>query len=146
MNLHYLDDIMIEQLKSKLKELEIKKQELQPKVDKIEEKKAEEIQELNKKYDHLIQDVNTEVMDFEQKIMNDIIDLFSKVVMDEFDTKRSTSEYMVTENFKEFREKASEIELFPRILIERLDEVIDGGLIENIAYDLEKIEAEYKKH
>ena len=137
---------MIEQLKSKLKELEIKKQELQPKIDKIEEEKAEEIQELNKRYDHLFQDANFEVADFEQKIMNDIIDLFSKVVMDEFDTKRSTSEYMVTENFKEFREKVSEIELFPRDLIKRLDEVIDGGLIENIAYDLEKIENEYKKH
>ena len=137
---------MIEQLKSKLKELEIKKQELQPKIDKIEEKKAEEIQELNKKYDHMFQDANIEVEDFEQKIMNDIIDLFSKVVMDEFDTKRNTSEYMVTVNFKEFREKVSEIELFPRDLIERLDKVIEGGLIENIAYDLEKIETEYKDH
>jgi len=137
---------MIEQLKSKLKELEIKKQELQPKIDEIEEKKAEELQELNKKYGHMIQDVNAEVGDFEQKIMNDIIDLFSKVVMDEFDQKRSTSEYMVTENFKEFREKVSEIKLFPRDLIERLDKVIEGGLIENIAYDLEKIETEYKNH
>jgi len=137
---------MINQLKSKLEELEIKKQELQPKIDKIEEKKAEEIQELNKKYDHLFQDANIEVEDFEQKIMNDIIDLFSKAVMDEFDTKRSTSEYTVTDNFKEFREKVSEIELFPRDLIERLDKVIDGGLIENIAYDLEKIANEYKNH
>ena len=137
---------MIEQLKSKLKQLETKKQELQPKIDKIEEKKAEEIQELNKKYDHMIQDVNIEVMDFEQNIMNDIIGLFSKAVMNEFDTKRSTSEYKVTQNFKEFREKVSEIKLFPRDLIERLDEVIDGGLIENIAYDLEKIENEYKNH
>ena len=94
----------------------------------------------------MIQDVNAEVEDFEQKIMNDIIDLFSKVVMDEFDTKRSTSEYMVTENFKDFRESVSEIELFPRDLIERLDKVIEGGLIENIAYDLEKIETEYKNH
>ena len=137
---------MIDQLKLKLEELEIKKQELQPKIDKIEEKKAEEIQELNKKYDHLFQDANIEVEDFEQKIMNDVIDLFSKAVMDEFDTKRSTSEYMVTENFKEFREKVSEIELFPLDLIERLDKVIEGGLIENIAYDLEKIETEYKNH
>ena len=138
--------MMIEQLKSKLKELEIKKQELQPKIDKIEEEKAEEIQELNKRYDHLIQDVNIEVIDFEQKIMNDVIDLFSQVVMNEFDAKRSTSEYIVTENFKEFRGKVSEIDLFPRDLIERLDEVIDGGLIENVAYDLEKIESKYKKH
>jgi len=136
---------MIEQLKSKLKELDVKKQELQPKIDKIEEKKAEEIQELNKKYDHMIQDVNIDVDDFEQNIMNEIIGLFSKVVMNEFDTKRSTSEYTVTEDFKEFREKVSEIELFPRSLIERLDKVIEGGLIENTAYDLDKIEAKYKK-
>ena len=136
---------MTEQLESKLKELEIKKLELQPKIDEIEAKKAEEIQELNRKYDHMILDANSEVNDFEQKIMNEIIELFSKAVMDEFDAKRSTSEYMVTENFKDFRDGVSKIDLFPRDLIERLDKVIEGGLIENVAYDLQKIEAEYKK-
>ncbi len=55
---------MIEQLESKLKELEIKKQELQPKIDEIEAQKTEEIQELNRKYDHMIQDANSEVDDF----------------------------------------------------------------------------------
>ncbi|MFX0074260.1 MAG: hypothetical protein ACFE96_02365 [Candidatus Hermodarchaeota archaeon] len=136
---------MIEQLKSKLKELEAKKRELQPKIEKINEKKVEEIQEINKKYDHLIQDANIEVIEFEQKIMNDLIDLFSRVIMDEFDAKRSTSEYLLTDNFKEFRDKISEIEFFPKALVERLDKVIDGDLIENVAYDLEKIETEYKK-
>ena len=136
---------MTEHLESKLKELEIKKLELQPKIDEIEAKKAEEVQELNRKYDHMIQDANSEVDDFGQKIMDDIIDLFSKVVMEEFDAKRSTSEYMVTENFKEFRNSVSKIELFPRDLIDRLDKVIEGGLIENVAYDLEKIEASYKR-
>ena len=136
---------MIEQLKAKLKELEIKKQELQPKIDKIEANKAEEIQKLNKKYDHLIQDAKIEVIEFEQKIMNDLIDLFSKVIMDEFEAKRSTSEYSLTDNFKEFRDKISEIEFFPKALVERLDKVIDGGLVENVAYDLQKIESEYKK-
>ncbi|NVM17634.1 MAG: DUF3086 domain-containing protein [Candidatus Lokiarchaeota archaeon] len=136
---------MIEQLKSKLKELEIKKRELQPKIDKIEEKKNEEIQELNKKYDHMIQDANIEVIEFEQKIMNDLIDLFSKVIMDEFEQKRSTSEYSLTDNFKEFKDKVSEIDFFPKALVERLDKVIDGDLIENVAYDLQKIETKYKK-
>jgi len=135
---------MIEQLKSKLKELEVKKQELQPKIDKIEERKAEEIQELNKKYDHIVQDANIEVMEFERKIMKDLIDLFSKIIMDEFDEKRSTSEYSLTENFKEFRDKISEIEFFPKELVERLDKVIEGDPIENIAYDLEKIKIKYK--
>jgi len=145
MNLLYLDDIMIEQLESKLNELEIRKQELQPKIDEIETKKAEEVQELNRKYDHMIQDANSEVDDFEQQIMNEIIDLFSKAVMDEFDAKRSTSEYMVTEDFKDFRNGVSKIDLFPRDLIDRLDDIIEGGLIENIAYDIEKIEAKYKR-
>jgi hypothetical protein len=136
---------MIEQLESKLKELEIKKLELQPKIDKIEEKKAEEILELNKKYDHMILDVNVEVEAFEQKIMDNLIDLFSKVIMDEFEQKRSTSEYSLTDNFKQFRDAISEIEFFPKELVERLDKVIEGDLIENVAYDLQKIESEYKR-
>ena len=136
---------MIEQVKAKQKELETKKLELQPKIDKIEEKKAEEVQELNKKYDHLIQDANIEVLEFEQKIMDDLIDLFSKVVMYEFEQKRSTSEYSLTDNFKGFRDSISGIEFFPKELEERLDNVIGGDLIENVAYDLEKIKTKYKK-
>lgn len=137
---------MIEELKSKLEELELKKSELQPKIDEIETKRAEALQEVNKKYDHRVADVNIEVQDFKNKIMNEIIDLFSKVVMDEFDAKRSTSDYMVTDKFKDFRESVLELELFPKELIERLDKVIDGDPIENIAYDLEKIEAKYKNN
>ena len=136
---------MTEQLDSKLKELEIKKLELQPKIDEIEARKDEEIQGLNRKYDHMILDAKSEVDDFEQKIMNEIIDLFSKAVMDEFDAKRSTSEYIVSENFKDFRNGVSKIDLFPRDLIDKLDKVIEGGLIENVAYELEKIEASYKR-
>ena len=135
---------MTEQLKSKLEELEIKKRELQPKINEIEVRKAEEIQELNRKYDHIFLDAKSEVEDFEKKIMNEIIDLFSKAVMDEFDVKRSTSEYTVTENFKDFRNGVSKIEFFPKELVERLDKVIDGYPIENVAYDLEKLETEYK--
>jgi len=76
--------------------------------------------------------------------MNEIIDLFSKAVMDEFDVKRSISEYTVTENFKDFRNVVSKIELFPKELVERLDKVIEGYPIENVAYDLEKLETKYK--
>lgn len=77
--------------------------------------------------------------------MNDIIDLFSQAIMDEFELKRSTSEYFLSDNFKEFRDSLSEIEFFPADLVERLDKVIDGDLIENVAYDLEKIKANYKR-
>ena len=137
---------MIDELKSKLEELELKKSELQPKIDEIEAKRDEELQEINKKYDHMVSDVNIEVQDFKNKITNKIIDLFLKVVMDEFDAKRSTSDYMVTDKFKDFRESVLELEMFPKELIEKLDKVIDGDPIENVAYDLEKIEAKYKNN
>ena len=65
--------------------------------------------------------------------------------MDEFEQKRSTSEYSLTDNFKQFRDAISEIEFFPKELVERLDKVIEGDLIENVAYDLQKIESEYKR-
>ena len=136
---------MIENLKSKLKELEIKKANIRPKIEEIEEKRAEELQEINKKYDHIVNDVNIEVEHFEQKIKNEMIDLFVKVIMDEFDAKRSTSDYEVTEKFKEFRDSMTEIDIFPSELIERLDKVINGDPIENIAYDIEKVEKKYKR-
>ncbi|MEJ2295682.1 MAG: DUF3086 domain-containing protein, partial [Candidatus Lokiarchaeota archaeon] len=117
---------MINQIALKLEELEAKKSALSPKIDEIERKRNEELAEVNKKYDHLVQDTSIEVEEFEDKIMNDLIDLFVKVVMDEFDTKRSTSDYVLTEKFKEFRENIAEIEIFPEELIERLDKVIEG--------------------
>lgn len=93
----------------------------------------------------MVDEVKQGVKILQKDLMNDIIDTFEKVVMNEFDTKRSTSEYMVTDEFKDFRESALEIEMFPKDLIERLDKVINGDPIENIAYDLEKIKNMYKK-
>lgn len=136
---------MIEDLKSKLNELKEKKQALKPKLEKIEARRIDDLAKINKKYDHMVADANIEVTQFEQKIMNDLITLFSKTIMNEFDQKRSTSEYILTERFKAYRDSFMEIEMFPKELIERMDIVINGGLIENIAYDLDKIERTYKK-
>lgn len=135
----------IKEIKSKLEELDAKKREVSPKIEEIEVSRQEELAEVNKKYDHMIDDVKQEVKLLENNLMNDIIDTFEKVVMNEFDTKRSTSEYMVTDDFKDFRENASEIDMFPKDLIERLDKVINGDPIENIAYNLEKIKNIYKR-
>jgi len=134
---------MIKQIASKLDELEAKKTALSPKIKEIEQKRNEELAEVNKKYDHLVQDASIEVENYENKIMNEMIDLFGKVVMDEFDAKRSTSDYVVTDNLKEFRDEIVNIEIFPKELVDRLDKVIDGDPIENIAYDLEKIKEKY---
>ena len=136
---------MINQITSKLEELEAKKAALSPRIEEIEEKRNQELAEVNKKYDHLVEDASIEVENFENKIMNDLIDLFVKVVMEEFDAKRSTSDYVLTEKFKTFREEITTIKIFPQELLERLDKVIKGDPVEKIAYDIEKIENKYKK-
>ena len=136
---------MINKIASKLEELEAKKASLSPKIEDIEQKRNEELAEVNKKYDHLVQDASVEVEDFENNIINEMIDLFIKVVMVEFEAKRSTSDYVLTEKFKEFRDEIVSIKIFPQELVERLDKVIDGDPVEKIAYDIEKIESKYKK-
>jgi len=135
---------MIISIKAKLKELEIRKSDASPRIRELEEKRAEELAEINKKYDHMIDDVSIEVTEFERSIMNDLIDSFVKIIMDEFDAKRSTSEYIITDQFRTFKEEMSEITIFPKELIKRMDKVIEGDPIENIAYDIEKIEGKYK--
>jgi hypothetical protein len=135
----------VNEIKSKLEELEAKRREVKTKIEDIEALRQEELGEINKKYDHKVDDVKEGVKLLENNLMNNIIDTFEKVIMNEFDIKRSTSEYMVTDDFKDFREGVSEIEMFPKDLIERLDNVINGAPIDNVAYDLEKIKNIYKK-
>ena len=135
---------MTQSIKEKLKQLEIRKSDASPRIRELEEKRAEEVAEVNKKYDHMIDDVSIEVNEFEKSIMNDLIDSFVKIIMNEFDAKRSTSEYIITDQFRTFKEEMSEISIFPKELIERMEKVIKGDPIENIAYDIEKIEGKYK--
>ena len=135
---------MIEDIKAKLAKLELMKSDASPRILEINEKRAGEIAEINKKYDHLVEDISIEVKDFEKRIIGDLIDLFIKIIMEEFDAKRSTSEYTLTDIFKNFREDMAEINLFPPELIERMDKVINGDPIENLAYDIEKFESKYK--
>jgi hypothetical protein len=135
---------MIEEIKAKLAKLELMKSDASPKIIELNERRAEEIAEVNKKYDHLVEDISIEVKDFENRIIGDLIDSFIKIIMEEFDAKRSTSEYTLTDKFKNFREEMTEISLFPSELIERMDKVINGDPIENLAYDIEKFETKYK--
>ena len=135
---------MIEDIKAKLAKLELMKSDASPRILEINEKRAEAIAEINKKYDHLVEDISIEVKDFENRIIGGLIDSFIKIIMQEFDAKRSTSEYTLTDRFKNFRENMAEVNLFPPELIERMDKVINGDPIENLAYDIEKIEAKYK--
>jgi len=134
---------MINQLKSKLEELEIKKNAIKPEIDEINLKREEEIQTVNKKYDHMVYELNYEIKKFEDKIYNEIIQSFVDITSRELDIKRSTDLYSVSDEFKEYREKIAIFESFPEELVEKLHRVVNGDPIENIIYELEDIKEKY---
>ena len=136
---------MSDKLNSKLKELEIKKKKLQPKIDEINLKREEEIQDVNKKYDHMIYDVNYTAQQLEDEFYNDLIKSFVEIVMREFDIKRSTDIYEVSNEFKDYRETISQFNMFPEELIIMMHKVINGDPIENIMYELDDIQKKYRK-
>ena len=135
---------MTEDIKARLENLKVLKKELKPRIDGFNLKREEEIKEINDKYDNLISVASIDVDKVENELNNDIINSYIKAIMDEFDAKRSVSEYIVTPKIKEDRDFFESLENFPKKLIERLDEVISGATsIETLAYDIEKIENEY---
>jgi len=136
---------MINQLKSKLEELEIKKNAIKPKIDEINLKREEETQTVNKKYDHMVYELNYEIQKFENDINNEMIHSFVDITSRELDIKRSTGLYSVSDEFKEYREKIARFENFPEELVDKLHRVINGDPIENIIYKLEDIEKKYLK-
>ena len=136
---------MSDQLKSILKELELKKKELQPKIDEINAKREEEIQSVNKKYDHLIYDVNYTVQQLENEFYNDLIKSFVQIVTREFDLKRSSEIYEITDEFKDYRHSIAQFDMFPEKLVNKLHKVINGKPIESIMYELDDIQKKYLK-
>jgi hypothetical protein len=134
---------MDEQLKSKLEELEIKKKELQPKIDEINAKREGEIQKVNQKYDHMIYEVNYTAQHLENEFYNDLIKSYIEIVTREFDRKRSSDLYEVSKEFKDYKELIAEFDMFPEELIHRMQKVINGAPIEDIMYELDKIQKKY---
>ncbi|MFX1326655.1 MAG: hypothetical protein ACFE91_00735 [Promethearchaeota archaeon] len=136
---------MKDRLKSKLKEIEEKKKELQPKIDKINKKREEEIQKVNKKYDHMVYDINYTAQHLEDEFHNNLIKSFIEIITREFDRKRSLDIYEVSNEFKDYKESIAEFNMFPRELIDKMHKVINGNPIEEIVYDLENIQKKYLK-
>ncbi len=136
---------MSDQLKPKLKELEEKKKELQPKIDEINARREEEIQQVNKKYDHMIYDINYTAQQLEDEFYNDLIKAFIEIVSREFDIKRSSDMYEVTDEFRYFRKEISQFDMFPQELINKMHKVINGDPIENIMYEIEEIKKKYQR-
>ncbi len=136
---------MTNHLDSKLEELELKKKSLKPKIDEINVKREKEIQDVNKKYDHMIFEVNYEVQQFENNFYNELIESFGVVASRELEIKRINSLYSVSDQFKEYRENIAKFEIFPKELIQKLDKVINGSPIEDILYILDDIKKKYLK-
>ncbi|MFX1573340.1 MAG: hypothetical protein ACFFB0_11375 [Promethearchaeota archaeon] len=136
---------MIDQLNSKLEDLELKKQDIKPKIDEINARREKELQDVNKKYDHLISEISFEIEKLENDLNNELIQSFEEAIMQEFDAKRSNSMYEVTSVFKEYRNSITKFSMFPKELLEKLDKIIEGDLIDNLAYNLENIKAKYMK-
>ena len=136
---------MSDLLKLKFKELESKKKELQPKLDEINKKREEELQKVNQKYDHMIYDINYTAQLIENEFYNDLINSFVEIVTREFNRKRSSDRYKVSNEFKEYKESIVKFDMFPKELIERMYKVINGDPIESIMYDLNEIQNRYLK-
>ncbi|MFX1380418.1 MAG: hypothetical protein ACFFA4_15135 [Promethearchaeota archaeon] len=133
-------------MKSKLEQLEIRKKELQPKIDEINAKREEELLKVNKKYDHMIYDVNYIAEQLENEFCNDLIKSYIEIVTREFDRKRSSDIYEVSNEFKNYRKLIVEFDMFPEELIDKIQKVIEGAPIENIMYDLDKVQKKYMKY
>ena len=134
---------MSDHLKSKLKELDGKKKKLQPKIDEINSKREEEIQKINTKYDHMIYDINYTSQQLENEFYNDLIKSFVIIISREFDRKRSSDIYEVSNEFKDYKESIADFDMFPKELIHRMQKIINGDPIEDIIYDLDKIQKKY---
>ncbi|MFW9901463.1 MAG: hypothetical protein ACFFDY_09250 [Candidatus Thorarchaeota archaeon] len=136
---------MSDQLKTRLKELQLRKKELQPKIDEINRKRDEEIQNINKKYDHLIYDINYTAQQLEDEFYNDLINSFAQIVTREFDLKRSSDIYKVSDEFKDYRQTIAQFDMFPEELVNKLHRVINGEPIESIMYELDNIQKKYRR-
>ena len=134
---------MREQLKSKHKELEMKLKELQPKIDEINLKREEEIQKVNTKYNHMLYDVSHTAQQLEDEFYNDLIKSFIEIVTREFDIKRSSDTYEVSNEFKIYQEEIGQFDKFPEELINKMHRVINGDPIDNIMYELDDIKKKY---
>ena len=134
---------MSEPLKSILKELEMKLKELQPKIDEINLKREEEIQKVNTKYNHMLYDVSHTAQQLEDEFYNDLIKSFIEIVTREFDIKRSSDTYEVSNEFKIYQEEIGQFDKFPEELINKMHRVINGDPIDNIMYELDDIKKKY---
>ncbi|TFG02121.1 MAG: hypothetical protein EU539_13375, partial [Promethearchaeota archaeon] len=95
---------MIEEIINKIEELKNLEKEIEPKIDELNSQRDNEIKKITQKYDEKISHVSNEVETYRKNLMKLIYGSFENAVMNEFDAKRSTSEYSITPQIRKYKE------------------------------------------
>ena len=91
----------------------------------------------------MIYDINYTAQQLEDEFYNDLIKSFVEIVTREFERKRSSDLYEISYEFKDYAESVSEFDIFPKELVQRMQKVMNGDPIEDIVYDLDKIQKKF---
>ena len=133
-------------MKNKLHEIEDMRKESEKRLRILETKKQRQIREIENRFVKLEEEVINPVENFEIQIYNDLIESFEELVLKEIDMKRADCEYCLSEEVEEFRNNMISVDIFPKELIARLDQVISGKkTIEDVAFKLDNIKEKYIK-
>ncbi|TFG19698.1 MAG: hypothetical protein EU530_05445 [Promethearchaeota archaeon] len=133
-------------LKTKLQEIEIMREESSKRLRILETKKQRQIREIENRFFKLEEEVVNPITNFEIQVYNGLIDSFEDLVLQEIDKKRSDCEYCLSDEVNTYRNQLVQVEIFPKELIARLDQVLAGKkTMEDIAYKLGDIKEKYIK-
>ncbi|MBN2155992.1 MAG: hypothetical protein JW776_08115 [Candidatus Lokiarchaeota archaeon] len=135
-----------EEIKNQLQEIERLREQTQKRMHELETKKKRQIAEIENRFVRLEEELINPVETFEIQVYNGLIQSFEDLVLNEIDKKRMNCEYILSEDVKTYRNQMISVEIFPKELIARLDQVISGKkTIEDIAYKLDEIKNKFTK-
>ena len=133
-------------VKKNLQTIEHMKEESTKRLNILETKKQRQIREIENRFVKLEEDVLNPVEIFEIQVYNGLIHSFEDMILKEIDVKRADCEYCLSDEVEKFRNTMVQVEIFPKELIARLDQVIGGKkTIEDVAFKLEDIRDKFIK-
>ncbi len=133
-------------VRKKIQEIEKMREESQKRLSILETKKRRQIKEIENRFIRLEEEVVNPIESFEIQVYNGLITSFEELVLNEIDKKRSDCEYCLSDEVQKYRTNMISVEIFPKELIARLDQVLAGKkTIEDIAYKLPEIKEKYIK-
>ena len=133
-------------IKKNLQTIEHMKEESSKRLRILETKKQRQIREIENRFIKLEEEVVNPVDHFEIEVFNGLIHSFEDLILKEIDTKRADCEYCLSEEVENFRTNMISVDIFPKELIARLDQVISGKkTVEDVAFKLPSIREKYMK-